>query len=126
MGRRGRRGAAHDRLCFRAHRREQAIGQGGVEALKPHQPAAHDLIGRRGAQKADRRAHAGVERDEDSADANFLGDARGVQRSCAPERDQRARSKIFPALDGMHTRRIRHVLVHNLADAECCMFSFEF
>ena len=48
-----------------------------------------------------------------------------MQRSGATERDQRAGAQVLPALDGMHARRVRHVLVHHLADTECRMLGCE-
>ncbi len=120
----GRR-APHDCLGFGAHLTEEAIGQARLEAAKAHQPAPHDVVGDGRAQQPDRRTHACVDRDEHSADAELFRDPRSVQRSRTAERNQGARLKIFPALDGMHTRGIRHVLVHQLADAECCMLGRE-
>ena len=52
--------------------------------------AAHDLVGDRRAQEADRRAHAGAGRDDDPLHAELLGEPRGMQRRGAAERDQRA------------------------------------
>ena len=55
----------------------------------------------------------------------LLGDPRGMQRRGTPERDQRARAKVLPALDCVHPCGIRHVLVHDLADPQCGMLGGE-
>ena len=48
-----------------------------------------------------------------------------MQRRGAAKRDQRARAQILAALDGVHARGVRHVLVDHLADAERRMFGDE-
>ena len=112
------RGAPHDRFRFGAHLRKQAIRRGGIEAAQAHEPAAHDLVGNGRAQQPDRGADARIGGNEHAGDPELLGDPRSMQRRGAAECDQRARAQVLPALDGMHAGRVRHVLVHHLADAE--------
>ena len=51
-------------------------------------------------------------------DPEFFRNARGVQGRGAAKRNQRARTEIFPALNCVHARGVRHVLVHDFADAQ--------
>src|SRR6266536_3013308 len=60
--RRRRLAAPDDRLGLCAHRRQERVGAVGVEGIEPLQLRAHDLVGDRRAQKADRRADPGVRR----------------------------------------------------------------
>ena len=74
----------------------------------------HQLVGNRRRQEADRRADAGVRRHQHARKPELLGDARGMQRRRAAERDQRVVVHHLAALDRMHARRARHVLAHHL------------
>jgi hypothetical protein len=48
-----------------------------------------------------------------------------VERGRTAKCDQRPRAQILAALDGVHARGIRHVLVHQLADAERRVIGFQ-
>ena len=50
----GRRSPPHDPFGFRAHLAAQTVDGGSIEVAKAHQEAAHDFIGHRRAQEADR------------------------------------------------------------------------
>ena len=80
--------------------------------------AARDLEGDGRAQESDRRADTGAARHDDPVDAQLVGDARGVQRGAAAERDQGSPLEVPAVLHGVFARRIRHVLVDHFRHAE--------
>src|SRR5690349_19973012 len=89
------RTAADDRLSLPAHLREQAVHRRGVELAQSLQVAAHDLVSDRRAQEAHRGDHARVRGYQHPGDAQFLRDARGVNRRGTAESDERARTYVL-------------------------------
>jgi hypothetical protein len=107
-------GEAHDSIGLRAHGLEQLVDRRRVEGAQPHVAAAHHLVGDGGGEEADRRSDARVVGHDHLFDAQLLGQTDGVQRCGAAERDHRSRRDLLAALDGMHARCVRHVLVDDL------------
>ena len=60
-------------------------------------------------EHAPRREQPGVGRDQDPRDAELLGEPARVQPRSASERQQDARARVLPALDGDRADRALHV-----------------
>ena len=113
-----RRTPCHHVVRLPAHGVEEHIESGGIEAGKTLVVAPHHLVGHRSKQQPDGRSDAGVDRNDDLADAQFLGDAQCVHGRCSAEGDHGAILDLLAAFDRMHAGRCRHVLVYDLDDAQ--------
>ena len=76
---------------------QRPLDRGAVRRGQQHRAAA--LAPRLGAQRAERREHAGLGREQHDAAAQGLRDRAGVQAPRAAECDQRGIARIVPALD---------------------------
>ena len=79
-------------------------------------PRAHEFVGGRRLQEANRRPDAGIGWHNNARNAEFLGKASRMDRCGATERDQGAASDVGAAFDGMHAGGVGHVLVDDLGD----------
>ncbi len=86
----------------------------GVEAAR-HRAGEVDADRRH--ERAERRQHAGVDREHDAVGVEQLGDPAGMHRAGAAERQHGDTAQVDAVLDGVHPRRGRHVLVDDLVDA---------
>src|SRR5262245_38571772 len=78
---------------------------------------AHQFVGRRRREKAERGTNPGIRWHDNAADTKLFRNPAGVQGCGTAEGDQRAFADGNAALDGVHTRGIRHVFIDDFADA---------
>ena len=75
--------------------------------------------------QSERREHAARARAEDPFDPELGRDRRGVERSGAPERQEREAARIDAAFDGDHPHRPDHLGVGDLDDAPRGLVGFD-
>ncbi len=99
------------------HLLEGGVGRVPVEPVEAAVEAAGEVEGERGAQKSERRGRPRAQGRDEAGDAQGAGDAVGVHRAGAAEGEEQVLARVLAALDGVHARRVRHVLVDDLVDA---------
>jgi hypothetical protein len=93
---------------------EQGIALGEVQLAQHAHEAAREVDAHRAHERAERRQHAGVHREDHPGRLEQLGHAAGVHRAGTTEGDEADTAQVHAALDGVHACGGGHVLVHDL------------
>ena len=102
---------------MRLHAAKVSVDRLEVRVLQWREMRLDQLEGGGRDQEPERRHHPGVGREDYPVDPEHLGEPPCVHRARAPECDETVGAGILAALEAVHLRRARHVVVDDVVDA---------
>jgi hypothetical protein len=103
--------------ALRDHLGQRRTHVGPAHVGQRRRQAAYEVERLRSGEHPEGGRHAGQRREHEPADAEAPGHPPGVDRAGAARGDERAAPDVAPALDRVHPRGARHVLVDDAVDA---------